>query len=216
MKFEKLNENKIRIILNLEDLKEKNIDFHSFMSNSIESQTLFLDMLDEAEKKVGFVTKDHRLMIEALATTDGNFILTVTRDLLTQEAEKAKRKKVHIKRKSIDLDKPIAIYSFCSFDDFCLFCNFIENSNLKEFISFVGKISLYNYQEQYYLCFKNIRSNLDLLKGFCTAITEFGAYVCDPELFERKLIEYGSVIIKKDAIKIANTYFSKNPQSPKR
>ena len=79
MKFEKLNENKIRITLNNQDLIEKNIDFHSFMSNSKESQNLFLDMLDEAEKKVGFVTKDYKLRIEALAMSDGNFILTITR-----------------------------------------------------------------------------------------------------------------------------------------
>ena len=46
MKFEKLNENKIRITLNNQDLAEKHIDFQSFMSNSQESQNLFLDMLD--------------------------------------------------------------------------------------------------------------------------------------------------------------------------
>ena len=79
MKFEKLNENKIRITLNTQDLIEKNIDFHSFMSNSQESQNLFLDMLDEAEKKVGFITKDYKIKIEALALSDGNFILTITR-----------------------------------------------------------------------------------------------------------------------------------------
>ena len=52
MKFEKLNENKIRIILSNQDLADKNIDFNSFMSNSAETQTLFLDMLEEAEEKV--------------------------------------------------------------------------------------------------------------------------------------------------------------------
>lgn len=67
MQIEKLNENKIRITLNLDDLKENNIDLHSFMSNSIESQDLFYNMLDKAEKEVGFETKDYKLMIEALA-----------------------------------------------------------------------------------------------------------------------------------------------------
>ena len=37
MKFEKLNENKIRITLSIRDLEEKDIDFHDFMSNSLES-----------------------------------------------------------------------------------------------------------------------------------------------------------------------------------
>ena len=67
MKIEKLTEDKIRITLNLDDLKERDIDYHSFMSNSIESQSIFLDMLDTAEKEVGFDTNDCRIMIEALA-----------------------------------------------------------------------------------------------------------------------------------------------------
>lgn len=70
MKIEKLTENKIRITLNLEDLNERDIDFHSFMSNSIESQSIFLDMLDKANREVGFNTDDCRIMIEALALKD--------------------------------------------------------------------------------------------------------------------------------------------------
>ena len=70
MQIEKLSENKIRITLNLEDLKEKNIDLHSFMSNSIESQDVFYDMLDKAEKEIGFETKNYKLMIEALAVPE--------------------------------------------------------------------------------------------------------------------------------------------------
>ena len=37
LKIEKLNEDKIRITLSHEDLAKKDIDFHDFMSNSIES-----------------------------------------------------------------------------------------------------------------------------------------------------------------------------------
>ena len=73
LQIEKLNENKIRITLNLEDLKENNIDLHSFMANSIESQDLFYTMLDKAEKEVGFETKDYKLMIEALAIPNRKF-----------------------------------------------------------------------------------------------------------------------------------------------
>ena len=70
MKFEKLTENKIRIILNLQDLNEKNIDYHTFMSNSIESQDLFLDMLAKAESEIGFVTRDYKLLLEALGDSE--------------------------------------------------------------------------------------------------------------------------------------------------
>lgn len=111
MKFEKISENKIRITLNIEDLKEKDIDFHSFMSNSIESQDLFLDMLDQAEKEVGFVTKDYRVMIEALAMSNGNFVLTITR-MIPDVAEKPKRKKVAIKRKHSQITEGLCHLSF--------------------------------------------------------------------------------------------------------
>lgn len=67
MRFEKLNEDKIRVTLSYEDLVEKDIDFHVFMANPIESQDLFFDVLNEAEKKIGFSTKDYLIRIEALA-----------------------------------------------------------------------------------------------------------------------------------------------------
>ena len=73
MQIEKITENKIKIILNIQDLQEKNIDLHSFMSNSIESQDLFYDMLDKAEKEIGFETKDYKLIIEALAIPNRKF-----------------------------------------------------------------------------------------------------------------------------------------------
>ena len=46
LQIEKLNENKIRITLNLDDLKENNIDLHSFMASSIETQDLFYNIND--------------------------------------------------------------------------------------------------------------------------------------------------------------------------
>ena len=70
MKIEKLDENKIRITLNMDDLNEHDIDYHTFMSNSIETQSIFLDMLNTAEREVGFNTDDCRIMIEAVALKD--------------------------------------------------------------------------------------------------------------------------------------------------
>ena len=49
MKFEKVNNDKIKITISSDDLEANNIDFHSFMSNSNETQSLFLSVLDKAE-----------------------------------------------------------------------------------------------------------------------------------------------------------------------
>ena len=166
MKIEKLNEDKIRITLNMEDLESEHIDFHTFMSNPIESQDIFLDMLEKAEKEVGFITDDYRLMIEALALSDGNFILTVTRvEVENNERISYKKKKVSIKRKHATIRTNIAIYRFETFDEFCEFCNFAKNSILHNLNSFASSISLYSYNEKYYLVFSRNKCKLKLIKN---------------------------------------------------
>ena len=45
MKIEKITENKIRVLLKYEDIKDKNIDLHTIMTKAIESQGFFLEML---------------------------------------------------------------------------------------------------------------------------------------------------------------------------
>ena len=209
MKFEKLNENKIRITLNTEDLAEKHIDFHSFMSNSQESQNLFLDMLDEAEKKVGFITKDYKIRIEALAMSDGNFILTITRfgkNIDHTPVRQPKSRKLQIKRKNLDLSSKQLIYKFNTFDDFTNFANFI--SKLDNFYSIAKNMTLYYYNNLYYLCISNINIEHRNIKQLYTLVTEFGTYVDNSELFGRKLVESGKVVIKNNAIKTCIKFFS--------
>lgn len=202
MQIEKLNENKIRITLNLEDLKEKNIDLHSFMSSSIESQNLFYDMLDKAEREIGFKTKDYKLMIEALAIPEGNFILTVTRFL----PEKEEKKKLKVKRKNICPEDSLSIYMFNTFDDYLEFCNYIQKYLNSNTYTQLEKTSLYQYNSKYYLCITNI--NLDNFKTIHCSIIEFATYITNSSLFERKLIEYGKVIFKTNAIQNCVKHFN--------
>lgn len=194
MQIEKLNENKIRIILNLSDLEEKNIDLHSFMSSSIESQDLFYDMLDKAEKEIGFKTKDYKLMIEALAIPEGKFILTITRF----SSEKEEKKKLKVKRKNIELESNLSIYLFNTFDEYLEFCNYIQKYINNTTYTQLAKTSLYQYNSKYYLCINNIC--LDTFKFIYYSIVEFATHITNSDLFERKLVEYGKVVFKTNAI----------------
>lgn len=206
MKFEKLNENKIRITLNMRDLEEKNIDFHSFVSQSIESQQLFLDMLDEAEQAIGFSTKNYKLMIEALALAGGDFIVTVTR--VENEIDKI-HKKVKIKRKVHKIDINPLVYSFNTFEDFCSFCTFFDHNGLGSLTKFIKKDSLYLYNSIYYLVITNNSIENSFKKRFYSSITEFAEYIKSPEIFERKLKEYGKLVISNKAIQTCVKHFVK-------
>jgi len=200
MKFEKLNDNKIKIILTIKDLEEKNIDFHSFMANSIESQNLFIDILNKAEQEIGFVTSNYNIHIEAFATSDGIFIFTVTR---ANVINLPKNKKLIYKRKLPKSDSKLAIYKFNSFDDYCNFCNFLSAMS----IHYLGTSSLILYNSKYYLILDNIKMDFIHSKHFFTYVSEF-ANLCDTsKLFANILFEYGENLIPENAIGIGIRYF---------
>lgn len=211
MRFEKLNEDKIRITLSVEDLEKKDIDFHSFMSNSIETQDLFFDMLEEAEKEIGFSTKDYLIRIDALAMAGGNFVLTVTRSLPPKSNEALKtpvRKKVHIKRKKIDSEITQVIYSFASFEDYCNFIDFFNKNGFKA-IGLAKNVSLYEYKNTYYLCLSQINLAYPDLKKLFSCIPEFANFVSHSDVFIRKFSETGKLVIKHNAILTSLKHFSK-------
>ena len=82
MKIEKLTENKIRVIVNTEDLKENNIDFNLLMNKSMETQNLFFEILERAEEELDFHTDGYKLLIEAFSSSDEKLVFTITKYLL--------------------------------------------------------------------------------------------------------------------------------------
>jgi len=203
MKIEKINENKIRIILNSVDLIEKNIDIHSFITNSAEAQDVFWDILDQADKEIGFKANDCKLIIEALAINGGNFVLTITK--IQEEAnEKLRRPKVIAKMRNTKLDKNRNIFSFSNFDNFLNLCLAIEPKIIENVIE---DVVLYEYKNVYYLSFRVISQDISKLKTIASTFSEFGSYVKGSELFFSKLMEYGKVVEENNAlINLKNVY----------
>lgn len=212
MKFEKLDENKIRITLSMHDLEEKDINFHDFMSNSIETQNLFLDMLEEAEEKIGFKTKDCKVKIEALAMTEDNFVLTITKiapDSSRKHLYVSPKKKPKIKRKSDRINTTHLIYKFNTFDDYCNFIEYLVHNKLSDSTKVSEKTYVYLYNNSYYLVLNNLNTQYKNITKFYTGITEFGSYVVNPDLFISRLNESGTLFIKNNAFKKSLTYFQK-------
>ena len=203
MKIEKLTENKIRIVLNIEDLEINNIDFESVLNNTPETQTLILSILNQAEKEIGFYTKDCKILIEALASFDGNFVFTITKTTPSLAATASfSRPKPQAKRKTFKIDSNNIIYSFQNFDEFCEFCKalhieFLSHESLK---LICRNTSLYFYKNTYYLLISGINTNYKHLNLFFSVISEFTDRIENYKNFDAKLIEHGKVIFKKHAI----------------
>lgn len=208
MKFEKLSDTKIRITVTIQDLIEKDIDFHIFMSNSLESQDILLDMLDEAKRQTGFDPENYNLKIEALALADSNFIFTITK-IIPDEKGKTEKRKFKVKRKKVDSCSTQTVYSFNCFEDFCSFVQFLKDSSLMENITNVAEsIVLYTYKEKYYLLMNNICVDVANQLKFYASITEFAKHITNSKVFASKLQECGKVLIAHNALEIGLTYFA--------
>ena len=203
MKIEKLTENKIRIILNIEDLEINNIDFDSLLNNTPENQTFILSILNQAEKEIGFDTQNCKILIEAISSFDGNFVFTITKTTPALSNNNSFfRKKPQVKRKSFKLEGNSIIYSFKNFDEFCDFCKalhleFLSHESLKLICK---NTSLYFYKDTYYLLISGINTHYEHLNVFFSVISEFTDRVENFKNFDAKLIEHGKAIFKRNAV----------------
>lgn len=203
MKIEKITENKIRIVVNLDELSNNNIDFKNFMISNIESQKFFLDILNRAEKEFGFYTKDCKLLIEAFSSLDDFFVFTITR--FHANKKKKQKYKLNYKKNIQVLKNPI--YKFSSFEEFCGLCFALNNSNLP-LTNIAKKISLYLYNNTYYLVLIDLNLSYINFKRLFSIFSEFAQKVKSHYGFDAKLLEYGKPIIKQNALVTGIKYFT--------
>lgn len=125
MQIEKVNNNKLKVILNTNDLEENNIDLNTFMANSLESQELFLDILDLAEEEFNFYVDNSKLVIESVSLANNIFIFTITK--LPEHKNS---------------NSPNYIYCFHHFDQIATIFSLIEKKTFS---------NIYTYNDKFYL-----------------------------------------------------------------
>ena len=208
MKIEKLTENKIRVIVNSEDLKNNNLDYQTIMEKPIESQKLFLEMLLKAEKEVGFYTEGYKLLVEAFTSSDGLFVFTITKYVektvnLPNKLKVTPKKKI----KNVNPKSTTSIYRFSSFEEFCEFCIAINNTTKIQPKQLAKNIALYLLNDTYYLILSNINTNYACIHTFYSTISEFASLASHSETFKMKIFEHGKAIMKRNAIETGIKYF---------
>ena len=123
MRFEKINENKLKIVLSNDELPITS-SLDDFMTDSDSAREAFLHLLDEAKDAVGFNSKDYKIKIDAKAMKNGDFIFIITRLV------KLRSGKIVVKPKKVskyeNKDSIYSIYRFNNFEDFCDFCSYLK------------------------------------------------------------------------------------------
>ena len=186
MKFEKITDVKIKIVLSIQDLELNNVSAENIFSNSTSSQKLLQNILNKAEKEIGFETGDSKLLVEAIMSSDIEYTFTIT---------KLDDKQLYLEKNSNSF-----IFKFNYFDDFVALCNFLKNFSFLCLNDISKNFSLIYYNNTYYLKFlktKDYSIVIDYVKNF---FNEFGEDVSNSANIDGFLNEYGKVIFSKDAI----------------
>ena len=143
-------------------------------------------MLDIAELQVGFKPGDATLAVETLASINGKFVLNITK--ITPEVYSIKKTSAP-KLMPINLDP--YIFKFDTLDDFCDFCNYINNNT---YFNILKNSSLTLLENNYYLIVDNNVLDKITYKAFCLFISDFANFVTNENCFENKLKEFGNVV----------------------
>ena len=186
MKFEKITDEKIKIIFNIEDMKSHNISSQTILDSSTFSQELLQTMLTKAEEEVGFFPNDSKLLVEATIAPNQECIFTITK-LSTPDLQ-------------VENDIDSFIYKFENFDNFISLCTFLNNLydlNLRKFSEY---FSLILYNNTYYLYNTNTENYSTLLDYMQEIFSEFGNKVSNSPYVDGILNEYGKKIFSKNAI----------------
>lgn len=207
MKIERINANKIKVLIDDNEAKEWNITPKKISQNTPEAQQMFRRAINMAKESIDFSIDGAKLFVETIPFyTDGigMLITRVCNDNELKEAVNNCSYKGKIRRSELraDTEKPVRrrkyIYKFEDFDTLCAAAGELDGK-------YRGHSALYKLDERFYLY---------LIPMDAVSICEAGILLCEfaeriphGQYIHGRLNEYGTVMIEKNAINILNKYF---------
>lgn len=190
MKVEKINENKVKIILSFEELEMRNITLYDIEKNNSAAKKLFTSLIEESNLDEEFELEDSQLFIEASSDNTNTFILTITR---TDDLPDLNN---YTKKETPQLYKiDSRLYEFSSIDVILDFCQMAKNENL-----FFGQNTLYKYENKYFILFSETAiKNKKFIKTY-VMLSEYCSRYFSYDLFYNTIIEKSKIVVSNRAL----------------
>ena len=200
MKFHRVNEDKLQIIISKEDFAQRDITHMDFMPQNPEARKVFQDILEEARERCGFdVGQDAQLMIEAYPVTGDSILVNVTklktgRDNYTMDLEELGHSLLEDLMHNLEED------GFGNLDDESVY----RFEQLEDVIHAAKRLTLHKkvggqlvrFREEYYLLLEFLEEDLHAV------LSEYGEYMIIASAFFQ---EHGQMIMEEKAIEILSS-----------
>lgn len=193
MKIEKITDTKIRIVLSFNDLKSNNISANNFFSDLNRSELLIENLLDIANKEIGFDIRNSKLLVETILSSNKACVFTITKvpENSIQETN----------------DYNPFIFAFDNFENFIKLSYFLKNINKLEPNSVFSDFSLIFYNNIFYLKITSTHNTYKFFDYIQAIVSEFGKNVSNSNHLNGILNEYGKKIFDNNAFLQCITYF---------
>lgn len=229
MRFEKINENKLKIELTKEDLIEHNIKLTDIAYGSENSRKLLHEILEQAFNELEFEHEDVPLVIEAVPTSSFSINVFITKikdekefeksmDLVNKQNEKRQKNLKNLEKLGSDFEKmveeslgnkneskkPNKPQSILEKTEMVYkFGELDDTIHLSQVLNKIydGKSTLYKYENAYYLILNAKNYTKDDIVKLRLTLDEFGEFVSTHKVAQGYLKEYGTIIVKKDVFK---------------
>lgn len=202
MKIEKIDENKVKITLTLDELSQRQVSLKDIEQDSCTAQDLFLDLLEESDLQEEFLMDDSQLFVEASSDNENLFIVTITKiDYMPELAKYASAKK-KTSRKTTTKTNTTNKYTVAS----CIYkFNTLDrildlSSKLKLEKAFMGTNSLYKYEDSYFIVFSpSSIKNAKFIKTF-VILSEYCEQYYAADMYKTLVQEKSKLVIEKRAL----------------
>ncbi|YAR63878.1 genetic competence negative regulator [Bacillus cytotoxicus] len=193
MRLERLNYNKIKIFLTFDDLSERGLTKEDLWRNAPKVRQLFRDMMQEANKELGFEANGP-VAVEVFSLQAQGMVVIVTKENHDMEIEDDFRDEFIEMQVTLDESEHI-LYEFATLEDVI---------NLSERLYNLGVTGgkLYTWDGRFYLW---MEEETKLLKAdFIAILAEYG----NPATVTiYRIMEYGKSLMDSQAIQQIHHYF---------
>ncbi|CAI8698700.1 MULTISPECIES: genetic competence negative regulator [Bacillus] len=193
MRLERLNYNKIKIFLTFDDLSERGLTKEDLWKNAPKVQQLFRDMMQEANKELGFEA-DGPIAVEVFSLQAQGMVVIVTKENHETDTEDEFRDEFIEMQVTLDESEHI-LYEFATFEDVITLANRLYNLGVTG-----GK--LYTWDGRFYLW---MEEETPLLKEDIIAI--LAEYGNSSTATIYRIMEYGKELMDSQAIQQIYKYF---------
>lgn len=200
MKIERIGANKIKVLINRDDVKTWNVNLKNFTDNTPEAQDLFWFALKQAEQDVDFNVGKAQLLVETAATANDGFIMIISKlenesevaEVLLHAGKRIRQTEMKLSRKP----KDTPLMRIFRFDDFEILCSGISEINEL----YLGESRVYKYRDSFYLelCPNDSFGFFEIEN----ILSEFAVTVKRPAIIKGILNEHGTPMIAADAVDI--------------